>query len=261
MNATGHPAASESRAPMAARAQPRFREHAGSARPWPIVRVAVALGLGLLTTLGVTWYFASRERAMSVFADPGTGRVGEGVPCWRVRTWAFVGYTTQNCSPVYTEGEARVERPYPGAIQAWSMAAAPPAPDLLNGAGDRDYVWFGETAAGWPFKALRGWVKYDGRADRSQHPNYAVEEHGWWAFTLRGRDFRLPVQPVWSGLLGNTLLAGLAWWVVLLAPGVARRGLRRVRGRCVGCGYSREGLGEGQACPECGRSSPLSARS
>jgi hypothetical protein len=29
---------------------------------------------------------------------------------------------------------------------------------------------------------------------------------------------------------------------------------RRTRGQCVACGYDRAGLGEGEACPECGAS-------
>lgn len=44
------------------------------------------------------------------------------------------------------------------------------------------------------------------------------------------------------------------WWVVffglLLLPGGVRRLVRRVRGRCVGCGYEAGGLA---VCPECGR--------
>ncbi len=247
---------------MSASSAQTLRDPSRPVRPRPLAprvgwfRLGFALALGLLTTVGVAWGLAAVERPMSVFADPGAGRLGDGVPCWRVRTWAFVGYTTQTCSPIYNEGEARAERAYPGTIQSWSMAAAPPTDATIAPGADRSYQWFSESAAGWPMRAFKGTTRYDGRANRSVSPNYAIEAHGQWSVTLGGHDYTLPVQPIWAGLIGNTLLAGAGWWVLMLIPGRLRRWRRRRAGRCEQCGYGREGLAAGAVCPECGAVNP-----
>lgn len=63
---------------------------------------------------------------------------------------------------------------------------------------------------------------------------------------------RLPIMPIWSGLLINTLIYGVLGGVVVFGPGAvrrARRERRRRQGRCVACGYDLAGL---PGCPECG---------
>ncbi len=64
--------------------------------------------------------------------------------------------------------------------------------------------------------------------------------------------FALPLLPLWPGFAINTAFYALLLFGALRTPGVVRRTLRRRRGRCVGCGYSRDGLDAGAACPECG---------
>ncbi len=63
--------------------------------------------------------------------------------------------------------------------------------------------------------------------------------------------FALPLLPLWPGFLINTFFYALLLFIAWRLPGVLRRAVRR-RGRCVGCGYSRDGLDGGAACPECG---------
>jgi hypothetical protein len=68
--------------------------------------------------------------------------------------------------------------------------------------------------------------------------------------TLLGR--RLPCIPLWPGFLVDTAFWGGAAFLVWSGRGGAgfvRRGVRRRRGRCVGCGYELKGLA---VCPECG---------
>ncbi|MEQ9097114.1 MAG: hypothetical protein RIE32_12720 [Phycisphaerales bacterium] len=64
--------------------------------------------------------------------------------------------------------------------------------------------------------------------------------------------FALPLLPLWPGFLINTLFYALLLFGAWRLPGVLRRALRRRRGRCVRCGYEREGLDPHAACPECG---------
>ncbi|XVJ60842.1 MAG: hypothetical protein HEQ23_16200 [Tepidisphaera sp.] len=63
----------------------------------------------------------------------------------------------------------------------------------------------------------------------------------------------LALTPMWTGLVGNTLLFGSASWVAARVPAALRRYLRRRSGRCENCGYARDGLSAGSPCPECGR--------
>lgn len=62
----------------------------------------------------------------------------------------------------------------------------------------------------------------------------------------------LPVVPVASGLIGNTLLFALPMFGILSVPSLVRRWSRHLRGACPGCGYDRTGLDAAAVCPECG---------
>lgn len=62
---------------------------------------------------------------------------------------------------------------------------------------------------------------------------------------------RLPLEPIWLGFAGNTLLYAAALFALPVFYGWVRGGLRRWRGRCATCGYSLAGNTDG-LCPECG---------
>lgn len=64
--------------------------------------------------------------------------------------------------------------------------------------------------------------------------------------------FALPLRPLWPGFLINTFFYAILAFALVRTPRVVRRAIRRRRGRCVGCGYDRDGLDPEAACPECG---------
>ncbi len=66
-------------------------------------------------------------------------------------------------------------------------------------------------------------------------------------------DKYLPVRPLVAGFVIDTLFYATIAFVVLFAPGGLRRVHRRRRGRCISCGYDRQGLALGAICPECGK--------
>lgn len=63
---------------------------------------------------------------------------------------------------------------------------------------------------------------------------------------------RVPVMVVWWKFFVNAAVWGGAMWVVSGGVRRWRQRWREERGRCVGCGYDRAGLGVGARCPECG---------
>ena len=64
--------------------------------------------------------------------------------------------------------------------------------------------------------------------------------------------FALPLLPLWPGFAINTAFYALLLFLTWRVPFFVHRTLRRRRGRCPACGYDREGLDAGAACPECG---------
>ena len=68
--------------------------------------------------------------------------------------------------------------------------------------------------------------------------------HAW------GRDYPLPLRPIWPAFAINTLFYATILWLLLPGPFALRRLIRQRRGLCPACGYDlRHGP---EACPECG---------
>ena len=65
----------------------------------------------------------------------------------------------------------------------------------------------------------------------------------------------IPLRPIWTGLVINTLLYATLWyalWLTLTLPRMFFKEVSRLRdGRCIGCGYDL-GYDFVQGCPECG---------
>ena len=129
-------------------------------------------------------------------------------------------------------------------------------------------IW-DEGAHGWPFKSLRWWSRVDVDLDtlepasswREEEPppptvrwGIAVPVSAAKLDSYEGKHI-LPLNPIWPGLLADTVIFALMWAMVIALPPtlyhmyIRRR--RRRRGQCETCGYSLANL-PGPACPECG---------
>ncbi len=110
----------------------------------------------------------------------------------------------------------------------------------------------GYAARGWPMRSmwceleqgthgpLRGGIPMG----QSHTPNtFIVTQH------------ILPLFPAWPGFTLNTLFYAGLLWLIVAAPGAARRRWRTRRGRCAACGYP---IGPGAICSECGTPTPRS---
>jgi hypothetical protein len=229
----------------------------------------VALALGLITTVGVAWVFASLPRrfvsrglrsqeSMRAVKSP-QGRLGF-IIVTRM-SWGG-GWTSYEASAVmfqdlninYREIVSHPDTLLPASMRAMLMpwldgqAAWPP-----SGQGESRSL----IVCGWPLPALACAAAYA--------PRNALQLTIIWGWPLPprlasylpGADFSgsgttlLPTHPLYRGLILDTLLYGAAWFPFLATPGAFRRTLRRRRGHCPACGYDR--LGEfATPCPECG---------
>jgi hypothetical protein len=137
------------------------------------------------------------------------------------------------------------ERMKPTVLPAWSRVLQPASlhmPIVV------------EDARGWPMLALQcehltmgpDAVPHDVRDGIKLEP--ALLGSGPYAW-LAPRA--IPLRPIWSGFLVNTLFYAAILAVLFLAPERTRRTLRRRRGRCITCNYDRRGIPDGP-CPECG---------
>jgi hypothetical protein len=231
--------------------------------------IAAALGVG--TTVAVAWWlalfvdvagrsrFAETHRAASVdgFELTMVARVdqpGTVFVCSLSAVAPDTGPLLRAAARLGVTGGEPVETPPGTLVDTWAWPAmtprlrggAPPAAGAVE--------WGAAEARGWPWPAL--WCAFD-EGPSGPRVSGAIELPG--RVVRKGREFpaafpaALPVRPVWAGLAADSAVWAGVWWLALLVPGEVRRGVRRTRGRCTGCGYDRTGLDRDAPCPECGR--------
>lgn len=112
---------------------------------------------------------------------------------------------------------------------------------------------------GWPRRAMYSELRTTQRgmlhrlnATTTLHWGVAVADIPFARSIVPHKQAVLPLRPIWPGLLANTAIFAAPWAVLLFGVPLARRAVRRKRGLCEGCGYSRRGLPAGTNCPECG---------
>ena len=120
---------------------------------------------------------------------------------------------------------------------------------------------YSETRAGWPLRTLRcrnlAEIEMGGTNSITINANTANPIEGGIVLSQfpigsPAQSWRaLPYQPIWTGVVVNTILYAPLVWLLTLGPFAARRIIRRKRGRCAKCGYDLRGA-EHDGCPECG---------
>ncbi len=115
-----------------------------------------------------------------------------------------------------------------------------------------------EWRVGWPLPCLarHTWLSFGKNIPSGYGFATGQEERGLVVLPQNGmfagfRQRRLPIEPVWPGLILNTLFYAVFLWLLWSAPFAARRIIRRKRGHCLNCAYDLRGDSEG-GCPECG---------
>lgn len=135
-------------------------------------------------------------------------------------------------------------------------------PDLWPGAGARSRgIWIG---SGFPFVAF---ARYEiSRAFADGQLEFKVEPQAmylrglplgrrpaykqeWSSYTAGLVENRLPVFPITSGILLNTMILGVTLWSVWQGVRRSRSVCRRLRRQCLECGYPRVA---DSRCSECG---------
>ena len=110
--------------------------------------------------------------------------------------------------------------------------------------------------SGWP---LRAFVAHEWSVEP---PDYLRDQHivgGVWVLIVvgqyRGRPSEMSrtvaFQPLWAGLVIDTTVFGLLWWLITIGPWQIRQFRRRRRGWCLRCAYDLRGV-DHKVCPECG---------
>lgn len=221
-------------------------------RRW-VVRGAVCVVLGVLTTVGVAWGLAAAK-----FVDAQYFLGGQSVHDGRLDLEICAGVGRVRRCSFFVEPNTFVRRILSlvgfGGRSVSSLDKLHHATETWSRQLDhRPSKERTREATGWPRLAV--WCGYCARG-----PSFVVTVHGGIALAeATGPQFllpqgrALPCRPIWSGLIIDSAVYACLWgavWFVCLLPGRVRRSRRLRRGLCVGCGYELAGL---MKCPECGK--------
>lgn len=214
--------------------------------------------LGLATTIATSLFpLIGPEPVVTLTAErDGDPSRGEGpgfvaIICWTSvfsTQWQSVASRERFCYIVGTEDHPIDWKSEPPETLApdWSRST------LFPRSSDTPWPQPGQEqlstvfAAGWPCRAF--WCS-------PAPPPHKLAIHGGGLQLPRGLGgypTSIPLRPLVSGLVINTILFSTAWCFILVAPSAWRRHHRRARNACLSCGYRLDGLNEGTPCPECG---------
>ncbi|HYD02359.1 MAG TPA: hypothetical protein VEB22_14115 [Phycisphaerales bacterium] len=231
-------------------------------------RTLLSLGLGAATTALIAWPLAAAAVHWGwvehrLVSHGGRAFVGDGPERFKASSshrWLSDWYSvvrTRRVDSVLPLGE-------PQRLPHWVAT-----PDQAIARGMPGQVGSVDTGAtGWPWRCItsESWQVWTTirtgepvDADLVARPpasGLALREHLRSALVVGttecGRTI-IGLRPVWSGLIADTAVWSCAWLAALWLAGAATAATRRRCGRCVSCGYDRDGLVAADRCPECGR--------
>ncbi len=219
-------------------------------RRW-LVRGAVCVGLGVVTTVGVAWglaLFIERQSGTLFYGEVSNSEFGR----WHATYWSSVGSVWRAArfeppdhivfgSPPLARRWASSTRELPHARESWGTLdfAFATTPNSFSTVGP-------EQACGWPRLALYWRTAETQTGTSSMIGGLMVDSSA----TSASRRV-LPLLPIWSGLAFNILCFAAAWSCVVIVPIWYRQSSRYRRGHCPACGYDLVRKFDA-GCSECG---------
>jgi hypothetical protein len=210
------------------------------------MNIAVALLVGCISTLVITWLLAPQMNGLS--SPPETLESFEtDTGIWWHGTWSLRGAKVSTLLFEGPSGSIQIERlPSPEQRERLRLYAEVQALADEQGVASSDVRMFSRVESGWPFFSLRKDVA------RILMPGSGPIRVARGELILSsGHVF--PYHPRLGGLLANIVIYAIGPWVLMTVAIPIRRLLRRRRGRCEWCAYSLSTL-RSSVCPECGRS-------
>jgi hypothetical protein len=219
---------------------------------WQFVR---AVCMGVLTTIVIaellaafwhptTWNAVNQP---AIYPSP-PAYLGELVPAHS---------TTVYMSALFSMGSGPLSEVSNTGIDFYEFTYNKPRPDTpADGIDIPSTIVLTRYRSGWPWRAMYWdsvYIFNSGQFPNAQSYAKLMSDRAGFKYgldiPLSSSWMRLPVMPVWNGLLLNVLLWSVLWSI----PGPLRYGVRRYRrkrrGLCLACGYAVEDL---EICPECG---------
>ncbi len=233
-----------------------------------VIRIVAAILLGAATTVGVAWLLA-------LYVDGGQANI----PRWRRGFKADVATQLVPTPPFHPQQNGihlvTVTRSYRWGtvlVEVWpAWSEDPYRPLTLSGSTDalvegtsfeaemKEKFDNNESACalwradGWPLLALSSEARWQSYASLGMAPVIGGVRVGPRTVVPRDGVRILPLQPIWSGLIINTVLYVSLWLALFYCRDIWRgtiSRLRRRRGQCIHCAYKL--ITEQTRCSECG---------
>jgi len=229
--------------------------------------IILCIALGFVTTVAVAWLAAwlPQPKWTPQFVE----RDHAPVPLYAI-VWELVAWGAVRRDWFVTTGNPRVSSPSELEDPRITRRVARLKRSRLSGpewgdAGDvlaspSKFAEDGnEHATGWPL--LSAWYSlqrqpFSGRTTVEGGIALPYAPKGRYLPVSTYQLRALPLRPIWTGLLVNTVFYAALWFIPLGGVGLVRRWRRRRRGQCPRCAYDLAGLTSGQPCPECGNACP-----
>lgn len=228
----------------------------------------LALALGALTTVGVSWLLAAVRTPVTLFSGRFVAEIakpsGEGPSRLEGYLLSFqdqsrIGDRTISLMAI---GEPKLGRqtlsPRPKLPREIDWFLNAPWQAELGEGTDLSSATQIVRVYGFPLPCL--WYADAWNQNTPIAPEWNESRYGGYALTslapIAGVPRSLPLRPLWPALVANTVFFFAAWLGVF--EGIARlvRLRRRRRGLCEYCTYDLRGLAPAAPCPECGTISP-----
>jgi hypothetical protein len=224
-----------------------------------VLRAILCLLLGAITTVAVAW-------GISLFSngqDRGDGDLFllEHESRWIFVTTEGVGWHSLRIAVSETYDDLYDETPIQSPPKWSELASLTKLPILPSGdpltISPVGWVNWQERAFGFPSLSL-AWTHFFRDGGQVRNGVVVSGSESFWDWRI------LPLRPIWSGFMIDTFFYASIWFGVFFAPGMAKRAIRRKRGRCPRCGYDLRGgvisdkrlAISGAGCPECGWNRP-----